>query len=115
VTPEGYLLLRRLGGLFGVASAKVLALSRRGAFYRVEIAPIAHVADTPAGAGGVLLADEVVGVVADLDVRPLAPLVRRFWPEPAAGWAIHAGDPVVVVDPCRPPRALAEGDVPDGE
>jgi len=105
VSRQGYLLLRRLGGLFGVASADVLTLSRRGASYRVEIAE---------SASG-LFADEVVGVVADLDVRPLAPLVRRFWPEPAGGWAIHAGAPVVVVDPRRPPRALKEGDLPDGE
>ena len=93
----GYLLLRRSGGLFGVASAAVLGLSRQGAAYRVEVA------------GHGLFADEVVGVVEDLDVRPLAPLVRRYWPEAAGGWAVHAGSPVVVVDPCRPPRALAEG------
>jgi hypothetical protein len=101
VSRPGYLLLRRSGGLFGVASATVLGLSRRGVAYRVEVAE--HD----------LLADEVVGVVENLDVRPLAALVRRYWPEAtggwAVGWAVYAGAPVVVVDPGRPPRALAEG------
>jgi hypothetical protein len=103
----GYLLLRRDGGLFGVASADVLGLSRRGADYRVEM-----------GERG-LFADEVVGVIEKLDVRPLGRLVRRYWPESAGGWAIHAGAPVVVIDPLRPPLALAqksvEGEIPDGE
>jgi hypothetical protein len=104
----GYLLLRRGGGLFGVASADVRGLSRRGLDYRVEIAD----------AGNSLLADEVLGVET-LDVRPLGRLVRRYWPETAGGWAIHAGAPVVVVDPLRPPLVfaakLAEGEIQDGE
>jgi hypothetical protein len=100
---SGYLLLRRSGGLFGVASADVLSLSRQGASYRVEIAACG------------LLADEVVGVVEDLDVRPLTPLARHYWPEAADGWAIHAGSPLVVVDPRRPPQTLQEGDPPDGQ
>ena len=99
----GYLLLRRSGALFGVASAAVLGLSRQGDAYRVEVAPIP------------LLADEVVGVVPSLEVRPLAASVRRYWGEPASGWAVHQGDPVVVVDPDRPPRALAEREILDGE
>jgi hypothetical protein len=99
----GYLLLRRSGGLFGVASAAVLSLSRRGDCYRIEIAACG------------LFADEVVGVVDDLDVRPLSPLVRRYWPEPAGGWALHAGAPLVVVDPYRPPQTLRQGGPPDGE
>jgi hypothetical protein len=108
----GYLLLRRDGGLFGVASAAVLGLSRRGADYRVEIA------DGSGAGGGGLLADEVLGVE-KLDVRPLGRLVRRYWPEAAGGWAIHAGAPVVVVDPLRPPLVCSakqlEGEIPDGE
>jgi hypothetical protein len=104
----GYLLFRRDGGLFGVASAAVRGLSRRGLDYRVEIAD----------AGNSLLADEVLGVET-LDVRPLGRLVSRYWPETAGGWAIHAGAPVVVVDPLRPPLVfaakLAEGEIQDGE
>jgi hypothetical protein len=107
VPRQGYLLLRREGGLFGVASADVLGLSRRGGTYRVEVAERG------------LFADEVVGVVENLDVRPLGLLVRRYWPESsgggAVGWAIHGGKPVVVVDARRPPRALTEGERSDGE
>ncbi len=107
VPRQGYLLLRRAGGLFGVASADVLGLSRREGTYRVEVAERG------------LFADEVVGVVESLDVRPLGLLVRRYWPESsegrAIGWAIHGGKPVVVVDARRPPRALTEGERSDGE
>ncbi len=107
----GYLLLRRDGGLFGVASADVLGLSRRGPDYRVEVSSLA-------GAGSGLLADEVLGVE-KLDVRPLGRLVRRYWPEAAGGWAVHAGAPVIVVDPLRPPLVCAEkqleGEISDGE
>jgi len=103
VSGSGYLLLRRGGGLFGVASADVLGLSRPNGCFRVETRT------------GGLTADEVVGVAAELDVSPVAPLVRRFWPEAADGWAIHAGAPVVVVDPRRPPTALAGGGSRDGE
>lgn len=113
MSAAGYLLLRRDGGLFGVASADVRGLSRRGSDYRVEIAD-------GSGAGGAgLLADEVVGVIEKLDVRPLGRLVSRYWPEAAGGWAVHSGAPVVVVDPLRPPLALAprtvEGEILDGE
>jgi hypothetical protein len=111
---EGYLLLRREGGLFGVASADVRRLSRRGLDYRLE---------TAAGPEGGLLADEVVGMVERLRVRPVGPLLRRYWPESAGGWAIHAGTPVLVVDPLRPPQVLREkrvealvaGGIVDGE
>jgi hypothetical protein len=105
VNGTGYLLLRRAGGLFGVASRAVRGLTRSGGAFRIEVE--AGVPD--------LLADEVVGVVEALDIRPVAPLVRRFWPEPADGWAVHGGSPVVVVDPRRPPRALAEGDRSHGQ
>jgi hypothetical protein len=79
--------------------------------------------ETAGDPGGGLLADEVVGMIEKLDVRPLGPLVRRYWPEAAGGWAIHAGTPVVVVDPLRPPRVLreelaeerVEGEIVDGE
>jgi hypothetical protein len=111
MSAAGYLLLRRDGGLFGVASADVRGLTRRGLDYWVDIADIV-------GSGKGLLADEVLGVET-LDVRPLGRLVSRYWPETAGGWAIHAGAPVVVVDPLRPPLVfaakLAEGEIPDGE
>jgi hypothetical protein len=100
---QGYLLLRRAGGLFGVANADVVGLSRRGGIYRIEVRQ------------GGLLADEVVGVVEDLDVHPMAPIVGLYWAEPVSGWAVHAGSPVVVVDSGRLPHALEEGESLYGE
>jgi hypothetical protein len=58
-----------------------------------------------ATSGGELAADEVLGV-ADLEVRPFAPLLGRFWPEAAAGLAVVGREPLVVLDPRHPPRAL---------
>jgi hypothetical protein len=91
---ESYLLLRRGGGLWGVAHAAVRGLSRQGSGYRVEVGP------RP------LLADEVVGVVTGLRVRPAVAALRRFWPEAACGLAVHETGPLVIVDPASPPRAL---------
>lgn len=99
---RGFLLLRRAGGVWGIASAAVEALARRGADFRIT------------AGGAALVADEILGVVEDLAVRPAAPVIRRFWPEAAAGVAVHGSTPLVVVDPVRPPRALmetVEGDV----
>ena len=101
----GYLLLRRGGACYGVASGEVERLARRDGGYRLEVA------------GRALAADEVLGVVGDLAVRPLASVLRRFWPEAAGGWAVSGRLPVVVVDPRRPPRALEveEGELADGD
>ncbi len=104
---RGYLLLRRGGGLWGIANAAIDGLVRRGADYRITIGG-------NGSGGGVLAADEILGVVEDLRIRPLAPAVRRFWPQPVAGLAVHGGEPVVVVDPGRLPAALHFGDG-DGE
>jgi len=93
---RGFLLLRRGGSLWGIANAAVDGLARRGMDYRIAID------------GGALVADEILGVVEDLRVWPLAPMVSRFWPEPAAGLAVHGREPVVVVDPAHPPAALRE-------
>ena len=102
---RGFLLLRRAGGMWGIANADVASLTRRGESYGVGTAE------------STLRADEIVGVVDDLAVRPLAAAVRRFWPEASLGWAVHGALPVVLVDPQRPPRALAwaEGEPTDGE
>jgi hypothetical protein len=105
---RGFLLLRRGGGLWGIANAAVDGLARHGVDYRITIG----------GGGCDLVADEILGVVEDLRVWPLAPAVSRFWPEAAAGLALHGREPVVVVDPGRPPAALSaegseQGDRPD--
>ncbi len=91
---RGFLLLRRGGGLWGIANAVVDGLAREGAEYRV------------ATGEGALAADEILGVVDDLTVRPVPAVIRRFWPEAPVGMAVHGGQPVVMVDPRHPPAAL---------
>ncbi len=105
---RGFLLLRRGGGLWGIANAAVDGLARQGGDYRITIGGAGE-------DGGDLVADEILGVVEELRIWPLAPVVSRFWPQPAAGLAVHGREPVVVVDPGRPPSALrdAEGDRPE--
>lgn len=108
---RGYLLVRRDGVLWGVASGAVQGLTRSGALYRLAVG------------GAELGVDEVVGVVPELAVRPVAGALRRFWPDLAGGLAVHAEAPLVIVDPQQPPRALRltdtmegiEGEVTDGE
>jgi hypothetical protein len=100
----GFLLMRRAGSLWGIANAAVTGLERRadGAY---------GIATGERQAEPVLLvADEVVGVVAELRLWP-SPLIRRFWPEPFRGLSVHGALPLVVVDPGSPPRALR----PEGE
>src|SRR3954467_12297987 len=86
--------MRRGGGLGRVASGAVEGLARDGAGYRIQ------------AGGAALAADEILGVVTDLRVYPAAPALRRFWPEEAAGVAVHAVVPLVVVDPRRLPAVL---------
>jgi len=103
---RGFLLLRRAGGVWGIASAAVEGLARRRDGYRI------------AAGGGALAADEILGVVDDLRVLPAAPVMRRYCPEAAAGVAVHGELPVVIVDPGRPPAALrfevGEGETDEG-
>lgn len=91
---RGFLLLRRNGGLWGIANSAVDGLAREGMEYRV------------ATGEGALAADEILGVVDDLTVRPVPAVIRRFWPEAPVGMAVHGGQPVVMVDPRQPPAAL---------
>ncbi len=86
--------MRRAGGLWGIANGAVEGLARAGAGYRI------------AAGGEALAADEILGVVENLLVYPAAPALRRFWPEEPAGVAVHAGVPLVVVDPRRLPAVL---------
>lgn len=107
---RGFLLLRRGGGLWGIANAAVDGLARRGVDYRITLG--GGIGD----GGGDLVADEILGIVEELRIWPLAPVVSRFWPQPAAGLAVHGREPVVVVDPDHPPAALRgaeEGDRPE--
>lgn len=92
---KGFLLLRRGGGLWGIASSAVDSLSRRDGAYRIGVGENA------------ILADEIVGVVDDLLVRSAAGVLGRFWGESAAGIAMHGELPLVVLDPRRPPGVLS--------
>ena len=100
---RGWLLLRGGGALWGVENAAVRGLARDSSGFRISLG------------GRTLHADEVLGVVPDLTVRPVAGVLRRFWPEPAGGVAVHAEEPLVIVDPRVPPRALVEGEAEDGQ
>jgi hypothetical protein len=91
---RGFLLLRRAGGLWGIANEAVDGLSRQGTEYRIAVG-----AET-------LAADEIVGVVESLRVQPATSALRLFWPEATAGLAVHGGLPVMVVDPQRLPAIL---------
>jgi len=107
VAARGFLLVRRDGVLWGVSNGDVQGLTRSGARYRLAV-------------GGVALGvDEVVGVVPELTVWPVAGALLRFWPDAAGGLAVYAEAPLVIVDPLRPPRALrmegTEGEIADGE
>jgi hypothetical protein len=108
-TPEtagrpGYLVVRRGGSLWGVASTAVTGLRRGPGGYRIAL-----------GAGAVVV-DEVLGLAEGLAVRAPSPLVRRFWPEALCGIATYGGRPLVLIDPAAPPRALdlEEGELVDG-
>lgn len=95
---RGYLLLRRGGVLWGIDNAMVTGLTRQGDSFRVSLKDSA------------LAADEVLSVVDGLRIQPAAGL-RRFWPGAGpgvAGLAVHGDQPLVVVDPLRPPGMLRE-------
>jgi hypothetical protein len=98
---RGFLLLRRAGSVWGIANGDVDGLAARGAGYRIS------------AGGEMLAADEILGVVENLNVRPPAPALLRFWgAEAPVGLAVHGLLPVVVVDPRRLPAALR---LQDGE
>lgn len=98
---RGYLLLRRGGVLWGIDNAVVAGLTRRGGAYRIDIGGSAGSAS--------LSADEILCVVDGLRVLPPSAALRRFWPgacSGVAGLAVHGEQPLVVVDPQRPPELL---------
>jgi hypothetical protein len=95
---RGFLLLRRAGGLWGIANATVEGLAAEDGGYKVT------------AGGEALFADEILGVVTDLRVHPPAPVLRRFWSEARSkaitGLAVYGRVPVVMVDPRQPPEIL---------
>lgn len=94
---RSYLLVRRAGSVWGVADAVVEGRTGDGGF-RIR-------------AGGEDLAvDEILAVVEGLRIQPPGVALARWWPERAAGLAVHGGRPLVVIDVRRPPRALLHVD-----
>ncbi|MES1211352.1 MAG: hypothetical protein ABUL63_03355 [Acidobacteriota bacterium] len=114
MSSRGFLILRRRGVLWGIDNAEVAGLARnagsdltRTRGFRVELG------------GRALAADDVLGVVDSLLIRPLSPVLRRFWPAVSSGlsgMAVHAAQPLLVVDPRQPPHLLwlDEGDAIEG-
>jgi hypothetical protein len=101
---DRHLLVERHGALWGIDSVEVLRVRREASGLAVELT-----------SGERITADDARGVVAGLHVVPLAPLLTRFWPQPALGLATHDHRPVVVVGPGALPAALQEGgDEPPG-
>lgn len=107
-----YLLVFRAGGVWGLPNGAVETVERGKADYRVGLR-------TPTEVGEIrdLVADEVLGVVHDMKVWPVAAVVRRYWPEAPGGLAVYGEVPIVVVDPRQPPRVLRseEGESSDAE
>lgn len=98
---ERLLLIRRSGGLWGVAHAAVREVARQGEGYRVRLTP-----EGREGGAEELAADDLVGVAEGISVRPAGGVMARYWSEPAGGLAVHGATPLVVVDPGRPPSFL---------
>lgn len=94
MSDAGYLLLRLGSGLWALPDASVAAVRaiRSGV--------------TVATRHGELVADEVLGVARGLAVRRPGALLARLWPQRCVGVAVHAGVPVVVIDPEAPPPEL---------
>jgi hypothetical protein len=97
--------------LCGIDNAAVAGLTRHSERYSIRIGGQENRA---------LMADDILCVVDSLRIRPLAPMVRRFWPGVAdgvTGMAVHGEQPLLVVDPRQPPRLLwiEEGEGSDGE
>jgi hypothetical protein len=118
VSPASYLLFHHGGGLWGIESAQVARIGPGGAALRVELTPgaasgaVSHASGATAGPVA-LAADRVEGVVEGLAVRPMSTALRTFWPEEGIGVALHAGRPVVLLDPLHLPLPLVASGGPD--
>lgn len=100
--PGGHLVLERDGSLWAVPGGAVERLVRGDGRVSVRLAGGGEGVAAPE-----LAADRLLAVAGDLAVRPAPAALVRFWPETAAGLALYARRPVVVIDPARPPLALA--------
>lgn len=109
--PAGtHLVIERHGQLWAVPGAAVERLVRGDGQVTVRLRterPAAAPAGEPPGSE--LAADRLLAVAGALAVSAAPAALARFWSEPTAGLALWERRPVVVIDPARPPRALAAG------
>lgn len=110
-----HLVIERDGQLWAVPGAAVARLARGDGRVTVRLAAGAGLDGGPGGgpgdeAGGELVADRLLALAGALAVVPAPAALGRFWNEPVVGLALFARRPVVVIDPARPPRALAPGE-----
>lgn len=90
----GFLIVRRSGALWGLNADQVATIERRDATARESGGGALEVRF----AGGRRLAvDAVVTLAAELAVRPLSARLRHFLPAGAAGLALLAGEPLVLL------------------
>ncbi len=92
-----WLVLRRGGCLWGVASSEVRAVSTDSTACRVELASERHV-----------FAEAVLGVERGLDVKPVGAVLRSFVPAGCSGLASCAQGPLLVIDAKAPPAVLLD-------
>lgn len=110
MSAASHLVLEKDGQLWAVPGAAVAHLERGGGRLRVRLGATAD-----ATTGGELTADRLLALAAGLVVRPTPATVGRYWPESAAGLALWARRPVVVIDPAQPPRVLVSNLGEDGD
>lgn len=104
----GFLIVRRAGALWGLPAERVSTIERvvqegQGG------APGAPASNAPGlelhlAGGGRLTVDAVLTVAGNLRIHPLSGRLRRFLPAGAAGLALLAGEPLVLMAP--------EGEIP---
>ena len=110
---SAHLVIERDGQLWAVPGAAVTRLARGDGRVTVRLAEGFGAGGSTGGeAGGELVADRLLALAGALAVVPAPAALGRFWDEPAVGLALFARRPVVVIDPARPPRALAPGEAP---
>ena len=100
---DTHLVIERDGVLWAVPGPAVGRVARGEGGVSVRLAGEAS------EARGELAADRLLAVAGALAVVPAPAALGRFWGETAAGLALFERRPVVVIDPARPPAALAAG------
>ena len=90
----GFLIVRRGGALWGLDADQVATIERRDATARESGGGALEVRFA---GGRRLVVDAVLTLAAELAVRPLSSRLRHFLPAGAAGLALLAGEPLVLL------------------